>query len=601
MANYDSSVRPARNSSEALNVIFGLSLHSIIDVDEKNQILTTNCWLTQVWMDAHLTWNASDFGGINVIRMPFNRVWKPDIILYNNADAQYTSSTINTNVIVTSEGKVTWLSHGIYRSSCDMNVEYFPFDIQACLMKWASWTYDGFQLDLLKDQEEGDMSNYQTNGEFDLIEFTPKKNVEYYSCCTEPYPDITFTIRLRRRPMFYVFNLILPCVLINGIALLVFYVPSESGEKVTLGISALLSMTVFLMTIRESLPPTEKTPLISLYYGVTICLVSFASGMSVLTLNIHHRGVRGLDVPPIIKRIVLGFVAKLVFLHFEEPLVNAEEKNVRRSSPSSQTSLPAFCPDIRPDRGVHLDPIRAEKFQLQELDPLERFNVSPRFTARRHHMVNNDLTAQTTTTTTTTTTTPTGQLSDFEHQFMRVLNKVYQTIEKNEMRLAEQDRKEATRVEWQQYGHLYGGCGSGDDGGGDCCARSGDKGIDAGGGGGCGGDSSGGNKRYSRCGMVLSIIVMFMVLVIVDWGSASGNGSGYGSNGSGGNGRVGSGSYSDGRGSGGSVGTCGNSICHIGSSVGSVGSCGDNSCHICSSDGNDSCSSGNGSSDGNSG
>ncbi len=54
----------------------------------------------------------------------------------------------------------------------------------------------------------------------------------------------------------------------NGIvilsALLVFYVPSESGEKVTLGISALLSMTVFLMTIRESLPPTEKTPLISM-------------------------------------------------------------------------------------------------------------------------------------------------------------------------------------------------------------------------------------------------------------------------------------------------------------------------------------------------
>ena len=46
-----------------------------------------------------------------------------------------------------------------------------------------------------------------------------------------------------------------------------FYVPSESGEKVTLGISALLSMTVFLMTIRESLPPTEKTPLISKFRG----------------------------------------------------------------------------------------------------------------------------------------------------------------------------------------------------------------------------------------------------------------------------------------------------------------------------------------------
>lgn len=51
-------------------------------------------------------------------------------------------------------------------------------------------------------------------------------------------------------------------------ALLVFYVPSESGEKVTLGISALLSMTVFLMTIRDTLPPTEKTPLISKYLRI---------------------------------------------------------------------------------------------------------------------------------------------------------------------------------------------------------------------------------------------------------------------------------------------------------------------------------------------
>ncbi|XP_068239767.1 neuronal acetylcholine receptor subunit alpha-3-like [Palaemon carinicauda] len=82
MANYDPSVRPAKNSTEALSVVFGLSLHSIIAVDEKNQILTTNCWLTQIWTDAHLTWNATDFGGIHVNRVPFQRAWKPDTVLY---------------------------------------------------------------------------------------------------------------------------------------------------------------------------------------------------------------------------------------------------------------------------------------------------------------------------------------------------------------------------------------------------------------------------------------------------------------------------------------------------------------------------------------
>ena len=85
-----------------------------------------------------------------------------------SADAQYTSSVINTNVIVSDNGEVkmllrhglkyhwiqfqvVWLSHGIFRSSCDINVEYFPFDLQSCKMKWASWTYDGFQVHHLSD------------------------------------------------------------------------------------------------------------------------------------------------------------------------------------------------------------------------------------------------------------------------------------------------------------------------------------------------------------------------------------------------------------------------------------------------------------------
>ncbi|KYB28012.1 nicotinic acetylcholine receptor subunit alpha5 [Tribolium castaneum] len=336
MTNYDAAVRPVENSSLPLTVIFGISLHHIIDVDEKNQILTTNCWITQAWIDHHLRWNASDFAGIKVIRIPYTRVWRPDLILYNNADPQFQSSVINTNVIVSSSGEVLWLSHGIYRSSCDINVEYFPFDLQSCHMKWASWTYDGYQVELAKQTEEGDVSNYQANGEFDLISFSSVKHIEFYSCCPEPYPDITYTIKLKRRPLFYVFNLILPCILINGIALLVFYVPSESGEKVTLGISALLSMTVFLMTIRETLPPTEKTPLISMYYGVSICLVSFASGLSVVTLNIYHRGVRGSAVPKIIRTVVLDKLAPLVFMRFET-------NNRHRNSQIQLISIANFC------------------------------------------------------------------------------------------------------------------------------------------------------------------------------------------------------------------------------------------------------------------
>ncbi|CAH2102337.1 unnamed protein product [Euphydryas editha] len=340
--------------------------------EEKDQLLTTNCWITQIWTDHHLRWNISDFDGISVIRIPYERVWRPDIILYNNADPNYRSAVINTNVIVKNTGEVTWLSHGIYVSVCDINVEQFPFDVQHCTMKWASWTYDGFQLDIIKQFDEGDTTNYQTNGEFDLVSFEAIKHNQYYSCCVEPYPDITYIIKLRRRPMFYVFNLILPCLLINGIALLVFYVPSESGEKVTLGISALLSMTVFLMTIRDTLPPTEKTPLISLYYGVSTCLVSFSASLSVVTLNISYRGVRGQPVPAFVRELVLQRLARMLFINFD---TDAQKSDSTAATVSVTT-------------GVQVNPRTGSRLKAEVQRDGMASSSSPRFARQNHNHLN---------------------------------------------------------------------------------------------------------------------------------------------------------------------------------------------------------------------
>jgi hypothetical protein len=45
---YDKSVRPALNHRDVTNILFDSSLAQLIDVDEKNQIITTNQWLTMV-------------------------------------------------------------------------------------------------------------------------------------------------------------------------------------------------------------------------------------------------------------------------------------------------------------------------------------------------------------------------------------------------------------------------------------------------------------------------------------------------------------------------------------------------------------------------
>ena len=110
----------------------------------------------------------------------------------------------------------------------------------------------------MKVGDDGDVSNYIPNSEWMLVKLHAERNVVYYSCCAEPYPDVTYKIQMRRKPLFYVFNMILPCMLITFVALLGFYVPSDSGEKVTMGITTLLSMTVFLMLVAESMPPTSS-------------------------------------------------------------------------------------------------------------------------------------------------------------------------------------------------------------------------------------------------------------------------------------------------------------------------------------------------------
>ncbi|KAL3115752.1 hypothetical protein niasHT_007757 [Heterodera trifolii] len=133
------------------------------------------------------------------------------------------------------------------------------------------------------------------------------------------YPFIDVYLLLERKPLFFVIFSCLPCVLISVLVLLGFYMPSDSGEKVTLGITSLLSTTVFLMLVSEHLPPTaDALPLIGIYYGVTIFIVSLQTAFTVFTLNIHHIGTNGPPVPRILQKLLFGRVSRLLLLNLEK-------------------------------------------------------------------------------------------------------------------------------------------------------------------------------------------------------------------------------------------------------------------------------------------
>lgn len=67
------------------------------------------------------------------------------IVCVCSADGNF-EVTLATKATLNYTGQVEWRPPAIYKSSCEIDVEYFPFDEQTCVMKFGSWTYDGFQV-----------------------------------------------------------------------------------------------------------------------------------------------------------------------------------------------------------------------------------------------------------------------------------------------------------------------------------------------------------------------------------------------------------------------------------------------------------------------
>ncbi|XP_022282625.1 neuronal acetylcholine receptor subunit beta-4 isoform X1 [Canis lupus baileyi] len=308
---YNNLIRPATSSAQLISIQLQLSLAQLISVNEREQIMTTNVWLKQEWTDYRLAWNSSRYEGVNILRIPAKRIWLPDIVLYNNADGTYEVS-LYTNVVVRSNGSILWLPPAIYKSACKIEVKHFPFDQQNCTLKFRSWTYDHTEIDMVLKSPTASMDDFTPSGEWDIVALPGRRTVNPQD---PSYVDVTYDFILRRKPLFYTINLIIPCLLITSLAILVFYLPSDCGEKMTLCISVLLALTVFLLLISKIVPPTSlDVPLIGKYLMFTMVLVTFSIVTSVCVLNVHHRSPSTHTMAPWVRRCFLHKLPTFLFM-----------------------------------------------------------------------------------------------------------------------------------------------------------------------------------------------------------------------------------------------------------------------------------------------
>ncbi|XP_076038346.1 neuronal acetylcholine receptor subunit alpha-7-like [Oratosquilla oratoria] len=342
---YNKRIRPAKSHVETTEVFFEVSLFNLIGLvslmkgftpcththtlqripkDYKGGACRQETWHireekmqvnTEVilrWVDYHLQWDPSNYNDTTVIRVPFDEIWYPDIVLYNTAGSEADSGTTNTNAIIRFDGEVELVSHSLFTSSCEIDIQWYPFDQQVCDLDFASWSYDVSMLKLVVGP--ADLSKYQEHPEYFLEDFFSRSAEVIYPCCKLPFSTVTYSVQLQRRTIFSVFFFIMPGVLINICALMVFSLPAECGEKMALGTNSMLAMIVFLMAMIGNLPPSERLPVAGVYYGVCLSVLTLNIVFSIFVLNVGLSGDRGYRVPSWVRRCV-HLLDRCLWLH----------------------------------------------------------------------------------------------------------------------------------------------------------------------------------------------------------------------------------------------------------------------------------------------
>uniref|UniRef100_A0A671NVC7 Neuronal acetylcholine receptor subunit alpha-3-like n=1 Tax=Sinocyclocheilus anshuiensis TaxID=1608454 RepID=A0A671NVC7_9TELE len=349
-SSYNQYIRPVENVSEPVIVQFEVSMSQLVKVVRKTHFCS-------------LRWDPKDFGGVEFIRVPSKKIWKPDIVLYNNAVGDFQVDD-KTKALLRYNGDVTWIPPAIFKSSCKIDVTFFPFDYQNCTMKFGSWTYDKAKIDLVLIGSTINLKDFWESGEWTIIDAPGYKHDIKYNCCEEIYTDITYSLYIRRLPLFYTINMIIPCLLISFLTVLVFYLPSDCGEKVTLCISVLLSLTLhpegdlvhFCSPLPHCFPlghhrnPSTSLviPLIGEYLLFTMIFVTLSIVITVFVLNVHYRTPKTHTMPGWVRKVFLGLLPWVMFMTRPEKeperktrpcalhapgLVSSKQTNVSRRAP----------------------------------------------------------------------------------------------------------------------------------------------------------------------------------------------------------------------------------------------------------------------------
>ncbi|XP_074647548.1 neuronal acetylcholine receptor subunit beta-4-like [Tubulanus polymorphus] len=260
----NTQARPVTNSSEYIHINISMGVTNLIRVENEKQSITVAGYLSIRWRDDSIGWTDQECDGVSRLGIKSKYLWIPDIFSMNsNTGVNDLSRDIEYNLVVTSDGTVQWWPIALYQVSCQLDMTYFPFDKQYCEFEFESGSYSYRELRLTSMSDTIDIARLKPSGEWSLLSTSAHAAVKTYGENNNNWSYVIFNVKIARKPLYYILNIIVPLILLSLLVLMIFYLPPESGEKISLGMTSLVAFSVFQLLIVNIMPKSsDQTPIL---------------------------------------------------------------------------------------------------------------------------------------------------------------------------------------------------------------------------------------------------------------------------------------------------------------------------------------------------
>ncbi|VDL69224.1 unnamed protein product [Nippostrongylus brasiliensis] len=101
-------------------------------LDQRNNLATVSAYFDVWWLDEHLMWNVTDYGGLDRIFVPLKWIWKPEFYMYHSVYGRVPEYATDAPAEIRHDGRVRMFVSISSKSFCPINFKRFPFDSQTC-------------------------------------------------------------------------------------------------------------------------------------------------------------------------------------------------------------------------------------------------------------------------------------------------------------------------------------------------------------------------------------------------------------------------------------------------------------------------------------